>query len=65
MLLDDRDGIMKPGGRSRAVAIQHQDMERYLGRYSGLMLYLKEMDEGVYAKLCAVRNSIFRGLFLG
>jgi hypothetical protein len=29
-------------------------MEKYLGRYSGLILYLKEMDEVSYAKLCAV-----------
>jgi hypothetical protein len=62
MLLGDGDGIMIAGSRSRAVAIQHQDMERYLGRYSGLMLYLKEMDEGVYAKLCAVCGTAFRGL---
>lgn len=33
-------------------------MESYLGRYAGLMLYLKEMDETVYAKLCAVGDSL-------
>lgn len=31
-------------------------MESYLGRYAGLLLYLKEMDETVYSKLCAVRH---------
>lgn len=35
--------------------MNHKSMETYLGRYSGLLLYLKEMDEAVYAKLCAVR----------
>ena len=34
-------------------------METYLGRYAGLILYLKEMDEGVYSKLCAVSLSMF------
>jgi exocyst complex component 1 len=63
MLLGDQDGIIRPGGKSRAVVvIQHKDMEQYLGRYSGLMLYLKEMDEGVYAKLCAVCNPRLRDL---
>ncbi|KIO33327.1 hypothetical protein M407DRAFT_234528 [Tulasnella calospora MUT 4182] len=31
----------------------HSDLETYLGRYCGLMLYLKEMDEDRYAKVCA------------
>jgi len=34
-------------------------MEQYLGRYSGLILYLKEMDEVSYAKLCAVCIILF------
>ncbi len=29
-------------------------MEDTLGRYSGLILYLKEMDEDRFSKLCAV-----------
>ncbi|TFK56552.1 hypothetical protein OE88DRAFT_1649908 [Heliocybe sulcata] len=55
MLLGDTDGVAKDTGRGRGrpVIINHQDMERYLGRYSGLILYLKEMDENIYAKLCA------------
>ena len=57
MILDDNNGIMKLGKSSRPEIIKHQDMEQYLGRYAGLMLYLKEMDEGVYGKLCAVRHS--------
>jgi hypothetical protein len=34
--------------------IEHKALGKYLGRYSGLILYLKEMDEAVYGKLCAV-----------
>lgn len=55
MLLGDTDGVVKsPQGRPSLM--NHRAMETYLGRYSGLLLYLKEMDEGVYAKLCAVRQ---------
>jgi hypothetical protein len=54
MILDDNNGLTKPG-KGRPFILNHLDMEQYLGRYAGLMLYLKEMDEGVYAKLCAVR----------
>lgn len=31
-------------------------METYLGRYAGLLLYLKEMDESVYSRFCGVRE---------
>ena len=34
--------------------VDHKPLEAYLGRYGGLMLYLKEMDETTYGKLCAV-----------
>ncbi|KAJ6627091.1 exocyst complex component sec3 subunit [Mycena sp. CBHHK59/15] len=53
MLLGNTDGLTKTDGRSRPTVIMHQDIEQYLGRYAGLMLYLKELDEKVYAKLCA------------
>ncbi|KAK7064364.1 Sec3-PIP2-bind domain-containing protein [Favolaschia claudopus] len=52
MLLGSTDGLKKEG-RGRPKMIPHQDLEQYLGRYAGLMLYLKEMDEKWYAKLCA------------
>ena len=39
---------------SRPIAIPHTNLESYLGRYAGLMLYLREMDENIYSKLCAV-----------
>ncbi|KAF7301154.1 Sec3-PIP2-bind domain-containing protein [Mycena indigotica] len=53
MLLGSTDGLSKPDARGRLKMVVHQDLEQYLGRYAGLMLYLKEMDEKVYAKLCA------------
>ena len=37
-------------------------MESYLGRYAGLLLYLKEMDETMYSKFCAVRQIIVQAL---
>jgi len=57
MLLGASNGVTKGSGRRRATMADHRTLEKYLGRYSGLILYLKEMDEGVYAKLCAVRTS--------
>jgi hypothetical protein len=60
MLLGNTDGLTKPDGRGKPIVVMHQDMEQYLGRYAGLMLYLKEMDEKVYAKLCAVRPLLFK-----
>ncbi|KAI0068299.1 exocyst complex component sec3 subunit [Artomyces pyxidatus] len=53
LLLDDSSGLTKPNGRGRVTIKNHQEMETYLGRYSGLILYLKEMDETAYGKLCA------------
>ncbi|KAJ6509372.1 exocyst complex component Sec3-domain-containing protein [Mycena vitilis] len=54
ILLGNTDGLTKAEGRGgKPTVIMHQDIEQYLGRYAGLMLYLKEMDEKVYAKLCA------------
>lgn len=38
------------------VLSRHKAKEEYLGRYSGLILYLKEMDEDKYMKTCAVRT---------
>lgn len=51
MLLGEYDGVLRNNGRLSIVP--HIEMEQYLGRYAGLMLYLKEMEEGIYAKLCA------------
>ena len=57
MLLGDNDGVAKPDGKARPSIVDHEAMEIYLGRYSGLLLYLREMDESLYAKLCAVSEA--------
>ena len=53
MLLGDDNGINK-SVRGRANIKDHRNFETYLERYRGLLLYLKEMDESAYAKICAV-----------
>jgi hypothetical protein len=53
-LLGETNGLAKTGQGKQPTIIQHQDIEEYLGRYCGLMLYLKEMDEAIYGRLCAV-----------
>ncbi|KAF9229108.1 hypothetical protein BS17DRAFT_771038 [Gyrodon lividus] len=53
LILEENDGITRPKGRRRPIIANHQSMESYLGRYAGLLLYLKEMDEAVYSKFCA------------
>lgn len=60
ILLGDNNGLATSGEKGRPVLLDHQRMETYLGRYCGLMLYLKEMDEARYSKICAVSpNKIF------
>ncbi|KAJ1301562.1 hypothetical protein OPQ81_008810 [Rhizoctonia solani] len=39
--------------RTQPVLHPHTPMENYLSKYSGLMLYLREMDESRYSKVCA------------
>lgn len=58
MLLGDSDGLVKKNKGARLTIKEHKEVEVYLGRYSGLILYLKEMDEISYAKLCAVRAAL-------
>lgn len=73
LLLGDSTGLTAPDVRgARPVPTSHQELEAYFDRYSGLMLYLKEMDESIYAKLCAVSrleemDSLLttKGVFLG
>lgn len=57
VLLGDSNGLSTPGGRSRPEIKSHKDLENHLARYSGLILYMKEMDELTYGKLCAVSVS--------
>lgn len=52
-ILGDTNGLSAPSKGRRHTIKSHQSMEEYLGRYAGLIMYLKEMDESVYAKLCA------------
>ncbi|EMD41929.1 hypothetical protein CERSUDRAFT_79548 [Gelatoporia subvermispora B] len=52
LLLGDSSGIVKSTNGRPAIK-DHKEMEVYLGKYSGLMLYLKEMEESIYGKLCA------------
>lgn len=60
MLLGDNDGIANRDGGRQASITSHQQMEKYLGRYAALVLYLKEMDESTYAKLCAVSGCMYK-----
>ncbi|KAI9513060.1 exocyst complex component sec3 subunit [Russula earlei] len=53
LLLGDSSGLLKPSGRGKSEFKSHKDLERHLDRYSGLILYMKEMDEVTYGKLCA------------
>ena len=53
MLLGDDNGVVK-ASRNRIIIKDHRNFETYLERYRGLLLYLKEMDESAYAKICAV-----------
>ncbi|KIJ68210.1 hypothetical protein HYDPIDRAFT_24509 [Hydnomerulius pinastri MD-312] len=53
LILEGNNGVIRPKGRERPTITNHQSMESYLGRYAGLLLYLKEMDESVYSKFCA------------
>lgn len=57
MLLGDNNGVVK-SSRGRPALKDHRSLETYLERYRGLLLYLKEMDESSYAKLCAVRKAL-------
>jgi hypothetical protein len=75
MLLGDNSGIMiseRRGGKPKLMP--HKELETYLGRYSGLILYVKETEEGLYSRICGVRvniwtkskpaHSLFRLIFL-
>jgi hypothetical protein len=57
LLLGDSSGLTKPGKSGRQEIKNHKELESHLDRYSGLVLYMKEMDEVTYGKLCAVRVS--------
>ncbi|CAE6462215.1 unnamed protein product [Rhizoctonia solani] len=58
--------------RTQPVLHPHTPMEKYLSKYTGLMLYLREMDESRYSKVCAtyfstasdLHNKEIRALFM-
>ncbi|EUC63920.1 exocyst complex component Sec3 [Rhizoctonia solani AG-3 Rhs1AP] len=58
--------------RTQPVLHPHTPMENYLIKYNGLMLYLREMDENRYSKVCAayfsaasdLHNKEVRALFM-
>lgn len=54
LLLGDTNGLSSSNEVGGLVALNHRPLEIYLGRYCGLMLYLREMDETKYSKICAV-----------
>ncbi|KAG8715818.1 hypothetical protein FRC08_010143 [Ceratobasidium sp. 394] len=71
------DSLLEAAEKSRQSRTQptvpsHKPMEEYLGKYCGLMLYLREMDEGRYSKVCAsyfstaseLHSKEVRGLFM-
>ncbi|KAF9479714.1 exocyst complex component, sec3 subunit [Pholiota conissans] len=53
MLLGDTSGLTKSPPGPRPTALLHDELEAYLSRYIGLLLYMREMDENIYSKLCA------------
>ncbi|KAF8578441.1 hypothetical protein K439DRAFT_1638802 [Ramaria rubella] len=56
------DRTINDKGRNQIELRRHADLESYLGRYAGLMLYLKEMGEDWYSKVCAAYFSSASGL---
>lgn len=61
-----------PQQRTSPTILPHTPMENYLVKYCGLMLYLREMDEGRFSKVCAtyfsaasdLHSKEIRGLFM-
>ncbi|KAH8991916.1 exocyst complex component sec3 subunit [Lactarius akahatsu] len=53
LLLGQSNGLSKSSGRRNMEIKGHKELESYLDRYCGLILYMREMDEVAYGKLCA------------
>ncbi|KAK4053149.1 hypothetical protein OIV83_001884 [Microbotryomycetes sp. JL201] len=49
------DQVLNPkeGSRSKSSLPSHSKLEDFLGRYCGIMLFIKEMDRGFYQQICA------------
>jgi len=54
MLLADKDAKSS----ANPVIKTHASMEKNLVKYAGLILYIKELDEDRYQKLCAVSSTV-------
>lgn len=46
--------------KTNAVLPSHEGLEKYLDRYCGLTLFIKEMDNNRYQQLCAVSVKVAR-----
>jgi len=57
LVTKETDAAPKAGGRQGKTPSlpSHSEMEAFIGRYSGFVLYTREMDENAYSKICAVR----------
>lgn len=55
MILVQSDKTLNVKGRRESILSRHKEMEEYLSRYAGLTMYLKEMNDEWYSKVCAVR----------
>lgn len=58
ILLGESNGLTTSNEKGRLIILDHKPLEAYLGRYCGLMLYMKEMDEAKYSKICAVSDQL-------
>ena len=58
LLLGHTNGLSKSSKHRNLDMKSHKTLESYLDRYSGLVLYMREMDEVTYSKLCAVSVSL-------
>ena len=59
LLLGENNGLVSSSEKGGLVILDHKPIESYLGRYVGLILYMKEMDESKYSKVCGVSNHFF------
>jgi hypothetical protein len=58
LLLGKTNGLSKSSKHRNLDMKSHKELENHLDRYSGLILYMREMDELAYGKLCAVSASL-------
>lgn len=54
-VLNPKDPSTRPG---KGTLPSHSGLEDFLGRYCGLMLFIKEIDQQRYQQICSVRCSL-------